>query len=192
MVTYGTIVPVQRFSTRDLKDLTGVNVRDLSGWRSGIASNSAAISRTYEPTPHNQLPSTEHVPLPRTTLSRTELDVLLAQQTPYRIAAMAARRLERQREREAERARIAGQLLRANLSTPGKRFSMADAALARVATSGSDEDAVVFVDKRRLRGDTRAAEYARLKQREQLPPSTLGKVRGNGKAKRPKGAGRGW
>jgi len=76
---------------------------------------------------------------------------------------------------------------------------MNDAALARVAagattrttnegaTSGSDEDVVVFVDKRKLRGEAKLAEYARLKQREQLPPSTLGKVRGNGKAKRPKG-----
>lgn len=158
------------------------------------ASALSLVSRTYEPTPYHQSPSTEHVPLLRTTLSRTELDVLLAQQTPYRIAAMAARRLERQRERAAERARLAGELLRASLlSHPGKRFSMADAALARLAagaTSGSDVDCDtnVMPDKRKLRGDARAAEYARLKQREQLPPSTLGKVRGNGKAKRPKGA----
>ena len=132
-------------------------------------------------------------------LTLDQLEYLAAHQTPYRIGKAAAARLARQREREAERARIAGQLLRANLSTPGKRFSMNDAALARVAagattrttnegaTSGSDEDVVVFVDKRKLRGEAKLAEYARLKGREQLPPSTLGKVRGNGKAKRPKG-----
>jgi len=129
-------------------------------------------------------------------LTLDQLEYLAAHQTPYRIGKAAAARLERQRERAAERARIAGELLRASLlSHPGKRFSMGDAALARLAagaTNGSDEDAVVFVDKRKLRGEAKRAEYARLKQREQLPPSTLGKVRGNGKAKRPKGAGRGW
>lgn len=192
-------VTMRHFNADEVGAVFGVSPSDLAGWR--VIGQSALAAGS-----------------PGLTLNQLEL--LAASQTPYRIARAVALRIERQRQRAIERAAIAGRLLRANLSTPGKRFSMNDAALARVAaagraaelalatdaqlvaqthtsnegaTNGSDTHAVPTVevdceipDKRRLRGEARAASRAEKARRVALPPSTLGKVRGNGRERQAK------
>lgn len=159
MVTYGNLGTVRYFSRREVGKVFGQPASRLAGWKETIGSASLAES-------------------PLVTLD--ELEYLAACQSPQAIGKAAALRIQRHREREAERIRIAGQLLRANLSTPGKRFSMNDAALARVAAGA--QAAELPPKRSALRGEARAA--ARAEVVERVPLYKVGaQVRGNGRAK---------
>ncbi len=144
------------------------------------------------------LPATNHQP--RTTVDVTELELLLAQQTPRMLARIAAHRVARLRARLAMRAKLAGELLRVGqVAHPGKRFSWRDAALAAVAqsarqtqqeppgeaiaTNGSghagelasvEPGASEGLDKRRLRGAERARVFAELRAARVARGTTLG------------------
>jgi len=131
-------------------------------------------------------------------LGTTDIELLATMQVPQRLARVAALRIERQRARAAERARLALDLLEAGkLASPGKRFSMRDAALARAgATNGSDMgpdsespgnanlaqagERGEVLDKRRLRGAERARVFAELRARREAREVArgVGDVRG--------------
>lgn len=122
---------VPRLNSQAISWIIGARVKQLKGWSRAVESASPVIPATSKHLPRTTKqvpPATDHA------LGTTELEVLLAGLTPYRIGKMAAERAARRLEREQARARVAAELLAAGrLAHPGKRFSMADAALARVA-----------------------------------------------------------
>jgi len=157
---------VGRLNSDEVGWLLGTSPSDLPGWK-----------RIRSPAPVAVSPS-RRAPL----VDKTDLELLAAGLSPLRIARAAALRIARRAQREADRAKMAQQLLEAaRVAQPGKRFSMADAGLARAAAGVEQCD---IPDKRRLRGEAREAARAEKATRVALPMSTLGKTRGNGVRKR--------
>lgn len=184
--------------------MTGVSPSRLAGWKRQGTRVSIAFSSppgSALPATNHQPRTTEHVP-GHCTVDVTELELLLARQSPRMLAKIASHRLARLRDRLAVRARTAGELLRVGrLVHPAKRFSMADAALARVAalahsgaTNGSDtgpdsETAGTHalaqgarsgevLDKRRLRGAERVRVFGELRALRLEREALQGAVRG--------------
>src|SRR6187549_4075202 len=162
-------VTMRGLNSKAVSWLFGVRGADLPGY---TQLRRRALSALPSPAAGSVLPTTNYV------LGTTDIELLAAHQTPARIAKVALLRAARRAQRDRDRAEMAQRLLdAAKLAQPGKRFSMADAGLARAAAGVEQCD---IPDKRRLRGEAREAARAEKATRVALPMSTLGKTRGNG------------
>ncbi len=135
MVTYGNIWSNWhgvRLSKRDIGWLFGVSPSRLTGWKQTEARVSIALSST----PGSVLRTTDVV------LGTTELEQLVVAQSTLRLARTAALRLTRREMWVRERARLAGEMVRAAMlaraagpERRGQWVSWADAVLARAAVA---------------------------------------------------------
>ncbi len=121
-----------RLSKRDIGWLFGVSPSRLTGWKQTEARAFIALSSS----PASVLGTTDVV------LGTTELEQLVVAQSTLRLARTAALRLTRREMRVRERARLAGEMVRAAMlaraagpERRGQWASWADAALARAAAA---------------------------------------------------------